>query len=254
MQENPPISIITPTYNSEKTILDTIRSIASQKNAIYEHIVVDGGSQDNTLGLIEDFYLGKKNSNYNIVSGRDGGVYFAMNKGIYLSKGKIIVILNSDDLFAYPYVLEDIQKVFDQGYDVIYGDIVIKDFNLEKNLRNWKVGEYSPDSFSKGWHPAHPSLFVSKHVYDKVGLFNTDYLIASDFDLMLRIFHSDFKTFYLGRVTTIMRAGGLSNRSIINIAKGNLEILKSFRLNKVQISMFYTIKRLYSKLIQFLKL
>lgn len=254
MQNNPPISIITPTYNSEKTILDTIRSIASQKNVIFEHIVVDGGSKDKTLSLIEDFYLEKNFFDYNINSEIDGGVYFAMNKGINKAKGKIIVILNSDDFFAYSYLLEDVQKIFDKGYDVIYGNIIIKDFNLEKVLRTWNVGEYNPKSFSKGWHPAHPSFFVSKHVYDKVGLFNTDFRIASDFDLMLRIFNSDFKTFYLDRVTTVMRAGGLSNSGILNISKGNLEVLRSFKLNGVKTSKFYTIKRLCSKLFQFLKL
>lgn len=245
-------TVITATYNSEDTINETINSVKSQIGVSIQHIIVDGISSDSTMEIINNYQNENNNISVNIISEKDKGVYDAMNKGIKIAKGKIISILNSDDIYFNNKVLSEIFNLYNNGFEIIYGDLIIKDFKMSKIIRTWIVGKYYDNGFKFGWHPAHPSFFVSKNVYDTIGLFDLNYKIASDFDFMLRSFNSKiFKSFYIKKITTVMRIGGMSTGSLSNIIKGNREILKSLKNQGYNHIYFYVIRRFFKKIKQY---
>lgn len=247
------VSIITATYNSSNYIRDCIESINNQSYKNIEHIIIDGKSKDNTLNIINTL----PNRITKIISEPDNGIYDAMNKGILLSSGDIIGILNSDDLYIDNNIISKIVEEFnaDSTLDGIYTDLVyVKSSDINKIVRLWKTGEFKLNSFKKGWHPAHPTLFLRKRVYLKYGVFDLKFKLASDFDFMLRIFEKfNIKSKYLPIISIKMRLGGATNKSIKNILKGNKECIQSFNNNNIKATNFYLFYRLFPKLLQFLK-
>ncbi len=240
------VSIITVCFNSEKTIQQTINSVNNQNYKLVEHIFIDGLSNDNTVNII------KKNmkSNYLLISEKDDGIYDAMNKGIKLAKGDIILILNSDDIFYENSTLDNIIDTFkkDNFLDLIYGDIIIT--KNEKIVRNWIVGEYKNNSFLKGWCPAHPAFVAKKSTYRKFGLFNLKYKSAADIEIMYRFLDKyNCKYAYCNKILVNMSAGGRSNKNIKNIFFQNIENVKIFKNEKS----FNIIKFFFYKIIHRLK-
>lgn len=245
------ISIITAVYNNEHTLSYAIDSVFCQKFVDIEYVVIDGGSSDKTVDIIRSY----RNKISKFISEPDKGIYDAMNKGIELASGDIIGILNSDDMYANDTVLHDVVETFEQtGADVVYGDLVyVSKEDPDKVMRYWKSGPYKLGSFLKGWHPAHPAFFVRKEIYDKYGIFDLSFDISADFELMLRLFEKyKVKSTYLPKVLVKMRLGGESNRSLSNIVKGNLNILRAFRKNGIFVTPMYTIKRAITKMKQYL--
>lgn len=248
------ISVITVCYNSAKTIKDTMLSVNQQLYKNKEHLVIDGNSSDNTLEII------KKNSSKEtiIISEKDKGIYDAMNKGINLAKGDIIGILNSDDLYANNNVLSKVASVFRKNnkIDSCYSDLIYIDkINISKIIRYWKSSNFIQGSFSKGWSPPHPTLFVRRSVYKLFGNFNLSYRIASDADLMIRFFETHkIKSLYIPEVWVKMRTGGISNRSIKNILTQNLEILSILKANGFNVnSLIFLLKKFFFRIKQFKK-
>ena len=238
------ISIITVCYNSVNTIGDTIVSLASQKYSEWEHIIVDGASRDGTLDII-------KNASYitKFISEPDNGIYDAMNKGLTLAKGDIIGFLNSDDFYADDTILTQVAEVFkDTSIQACYADLVYVDqHDANKTVRYWKSRDYVTGLFKSGWMPAHPTFFVRKSVYERFGMFNLNYRIAADFDLLFRLIEqNNIKTKYLPKVLVKMRLGGTTNKSYENIWIQNKEIVNilhnyypDFSLSKFILSKFF---------------
>jgi glycosyltransferase len=243
-------SIITICFNSETTIRDTLDSIKHQDYTNIEYIIIDGGSTDNTLKILEE-YSGIINV---LVSEKDKGLYDAINKGISNASGDIIGLLHSDDVFSSPEIVSDlVKKIQDENLDGVYGDLqyVVKN-NTNKIIRYWKSCEFKPNLLSKGWMPAHPTLFLRKEVYLNHGVFNKSFKIAADYDFMLRIFKdSDLKFGYLPKTVTKMRVGGASNRSLINIIKKTKEDYRAIRSNNIGTFTTLILKNI-SKIKQFL--
>lgn len=247
------ISIITITYNSEKTLDDTIKSILSQTYKNIEYIIVDGNSKDRTIDIVESY--GDKISKF--VSEKDSGIYDAMNKGLRLATGDVVGILNSDDVYFDEHVIEKVMHKFQkENVDSVYGDLYyVKPENVNEVVRYWKSSGFIKGSFAKGWHPPHPSFFVKKEVYAKYGLFDLSMKVSADFEIMLR-FLEKFKisTVYLSEVIVRMRTGGESNKSIGNIIKGNKSILKAFEKNHIKVNkILYPFYRFVPKIIQMIK-
>lgn len=246
------VSIITGTFNSQSTIVSCIESVNNQSFSNIEHIIIDGQSSDITVDKIKS----TPNRVSKIVSEPDNGIYDAMNKGIRLAKGDIIGILNSDDFYASDSIIETIAAIFqDTGCDSVYGNL---DFVLQndtsKIIRHWESSPFIPGSFSKGWHPPHPTFFVKKEIYSKYGLFDVSLDVSADFELMLRFMERHkISTYFLNETIVKMRYGGESTGSISKIIKGNQNILKAFKKNNIKVSPFYTINRLISKAIQFIR-
>ena len=226
------VSIITATYNSSKTVLDTLHSLQKQSYPHIEHIIIDGLSTDNTIELIQS-----TNFKGDIHSGKDKGIYDAMNKGLGFAKGDIVGILNSDDFYAEETIIEEVVSLFNQtGCDTVYGDLVYVDGVDTSNIkRMWVSGSYERKNFLNGWMPPHPTFFVRKELYDKYGLFNISLWGAADYELMLRfLYKHGAKAAYLPKVLVNMRIGGQSNTSLINRLRANLEDRKAWKLNDIK--------------------
>lgn len=247
------ISVITATYNSEATIKDTLESVNAQTYPDIEHIIVDGASKDNTLDLVKKY--GKRVSL--IISEPDKGIYDAMNKGIKAATGDIVGILNSDDFFADNDVIAKIVKEFIDNPELegVYTNLYyVKQDDPDIIVCHWVSEPFKERSFFKGWHPPHPTLYMRKSVYEKYGLFDLNFSLAADFELMLRYFERyKIKTKYLPITSIRMRLGGATSKNWENVKKQNIECMEAFRANQFKAPVLYPIYRLMPKLLQFLK-
>ena len=223
------ISVITVTYNSAATIVDTVASVLGQTHPEIEYLIVDGASTDATLEKLEPY----RDRLAGLLSEPDQGMYDAMNKGIAQAKGDVVAILNSDDVYAGPQVLEKVAACFQQtGADCVYGDLHYVSPDLRTVVRNWVSGEYRAGQFTRSWHPPHPSFFVKREIYEQLGGFNLKLRIAADYEFMLRVLQAQERTAaYLPEVLVKMRTGGASNRSLRNIWKANWECYQAWRIN-----------------------
>jgi glycosyltransferase involved in cell wall biosynthesis len=247
------ISIITVCYNSATTLESTILSVNNQSYSDIEYIIIDGGSNDNSLEIIKKFESGFK-GNYIWVSEPDKGLYDAMNKGINLASGDVIGLINSDDLFCDEHAIEKVMTVFNDSpkLEAVFADLYYVSQNDTDNIvRKWITGKKR--LFNTGWHPAHPTLYLKKEVYEKFGSFNLDFKLAADFELMLRFFDKyEISSCYLPEILVKMRLGGVSNKSIKNIYNQNLECLKAFDINGLRVNkLLYPFFRILPKLFQF---
>ena len=245
------ISIITPTYNSAKTLSRTIDSIISQNYKDIEYIVMDGGSSDGT----QDIVLGYKDRlGIKFISEKDEGIYDAMNKGIRLATGDIIGILNSDDFYNNESLLSDVAQAFnDESIEAVYGDISYFGNDINKVTRYWKAGEYKESKLNNGWVIPHPALFVRKSMYDKCGLFNIDFKIAADYEFILRILKVyKIQIKYIPKVFVRMFNGGNSGSSLNQRRKGWQDLENSWLANNLKIPKFFILRRVLSKISQYL--
>jgi glycosyltransferase involved in cell wall biosynthesis len=243
------VSIITITYNSSKTLDETIKSVLEQSYEDIEYIIVDGQSVDSTVEIIQSY--GDRISQY--ISEKDNGIYDAMNKGVRIAKGDIIGFINSNDKLNSNDCVSELVKVF-QTYncDVVYGDkIYTKPNNTAKVVRYWKAGEYNKNNFKRGWMPPHQSTYIRRNFYERYGKFRTDFKIAADYELMFRFMYKyNAKSKYLPKTIARMRAGGISNKSLKNILISNYEVYKSWQVNGFNISPFIIVRKPVSKTIQ----
>lgn len=210
------ISIITVTYNSSRTIEDTIKSVLQQSYKDYEYLVIDGGSQDETIDIIKS-YEPEFNGRLRWISESDKGMYDAMNKGIKMASGDVVGILNSDDYYTTANVLSEIVKVFaDSNIDAVYGDIhFIRDGQPERCVRYYSSRLFHRRWLRYGFMPAHPSFYARHTIYDNAGLYKTDYKIGADYEMMVRLFHGHrIKAKYLPMDFVTMRTGGASTRNV----------------------------------------
>lgn len=224
------ISIITVVFNNKDFIEGAIKSVLSQTHKDIEYIIVDGGSTDGTVGIIKKY----SDKLAKFISEKDNGIYDAMNKGLKVATGDIIGILNSDDFYAEGKILEVVaDKMEKSQVDCLWGDLVFVDRNnIGKVVRTWKSSDYREGKFKKGWHPAHPTFFVKKEIYDKYGMFNLKFKIAADYEVMLRFLEKyKISSFYLPEVLVKMRVGGASNKSLFSIFKANWESYKAWKVN-----------------------
>ena len=245
------VSIITVSLNAAKSIADTLSSVAAQSHYDIEHIVIDGGSSDGTQEVVQQFPHVAK-----FVSEKDNGLYDAMNKGLALATGEIVAILNADDFYMHTGIVAKIVNCFDQ-YDVeaVYGDLVYVNANFDKVVRNWKAGSYKVSKFYQGWMVPHPTFFVKRNIYERLGYFNTSLKYAADYELMLRfMFKQEIKAFYIPETLVVMKIGGKSNSSFKNRWTINREDRKAWTINHLQPHLFTLILKPLRKLTQYINL
>lgn len=226
------ISIVTATFNSAATVRDTIESVLKQTYLDYEYIIKDGGSKDNTLDICRE-YEPRFNGKMRIISSRDKGIYDAMNQGFQAATGVVLMLINSDDLFARVDAVELAVRAFEEHPEVdgVYADLYyVSQNNINNVVRVWKTGEQKP--MRRGWLPAHPTFYVKRECYEKYGYFNLNYPLAADFELMLRFVEKHhIKLYYLQEHLVRMRLGGATSKSLKNIYKQDLETIKAFKEN-----------------------
>ncbi len=244
------VSVITATFNSAATLTDTLSSVRDQTYPLVEHLIIDGGSKDNTMEIVAGFPHVKQ-----ICSEKDRGIYDAMNKGVKRATGDIVGILNSDDFYASENVLREVVDTFQQsGCDAVYGDLqyVDKD-DVSKIVRYWRSGPYQLGAFKWGWMPPHPSFFVRRALYDRFGFFNLDMETAADYELMLRMIHKEGASLqYLPNVLVKMRTGGASNASLASRLKANTDDRKAWEINGVKPYWFTLYLKPIRKITQFI--
>lgn len=243
------ISIVTITYNSAKTLRDTIESVLSQSYVDIEYLLIDGGSTDATLSIIQSY----NDDRIRWISEPDKGIYDAMSKGSRIATGDVVGVINSDDFYPDNKVIERVAAAFlSSDTDAVYGDLQYVDFNdTAKITRNWVSGAYNAANFLKGWMPPHPTFFLKKAAFEQFGYYNIDFKSAGDYELMLRmLFKNKLNATYIPFVQMKMRAGGISNASLKNRIRANKEDRSAWMLNDIQPRWYTLYAKPLSKLLQ----
>lgn len=227
------VSIVTACRNAGDFLENCIRSVLQQTYTDVEYIVIDGGSTDNSMEIIQRY----REHITHFISEADKGIYDAMNKGIALATGDIVGILNADDFFPQSDILEKVVCRFaESGADTLYGDIwYVSRNNTEKAVRKWRSGHFRTERFQWGWMPPHPSFYVRRHLFEKYGDYDLNFGSAADYELMLRFLYKHKVTaVYLEELIVKMRTGGISNRSLQNRFKSNGNDLNAMRKNGIR--------------------
>ena len=229
------VSIITATYNSEKTLRNTINSVLYQSYKDIEYIVVDGASKDSTLDIVKS-YENLFDGRLRYVSEKDSGLYDAMNKGIRMATGDVIGILNSDDFLSQEDAISwVVQALQDSNVDAVYGDIhYVDDADLSKCVRYYTPKIFRRGLMRLGFMPAHPSFYCKTEVYRENGVFDTTFKQAADFELLLRLIYcKSIRTKYLPIDFVTMRTGGLSTSGFRSHKAIMKDHRKALRVNGV---------------------
>lgn len=227
------ISLITVSYNSAETIKDTIESVLAQNHPDIEYIIVDGKSKDNTVEIIKSY--GGKIASW--ISEPDKGIYDGMNKGLAMATGDVVGMLNSDDFYFDNTIISQVSQAFsDDDVDAVFGNLVFVDpKNLKKPIRSYSSKRWHPGKFARGFMPAHPTFFVRRKYYEKFGLFKTDYKIASDYEMLIRLLYVNKLNYkYLPITMVVMRKGGVSSSGIKSNIVLNNEIKRACNENGIK--------------------
>ena len=241
------VSIITVSYNSVRTIRATIESVLSQDYPNLEYVIVDGGSTDGTVAILREY----ADRITRWVSEKDEGMYDAMNKGIAMATGDVIGILNSDDTYMTNYVVSKMMQALTAAQaDVVFADLILVDqHHPEKVLRYYDSSNFKPSKFRYGWMPAHPTVFIRKSIYDAVGPFATDYKIAADYEMLIRILFTQKASYaYLPKPIVRMRVGGASTANWQRNWVLNQEIVKACKDNGIYTNLAMLLLKIPAKL------
>lgn len=224
------ISIVTCVYNRVATIGDAIDSVRAQTWRDYEHIIVDAQSDDGTLDAIH----ARQDARMLVTSEPDGGIYDALNKGVLRATGDVVGLVHSDDRLAHERVLEKVAAAFAPGVHAVYGDLdYVSAADPARVVRAWKAGAFRPGLLARGWMPPHPTLFIRRELFSEVGLYDTKYKIAADYEFILRLFSLYlFRAVYIPDVLVRMRTGGASNRTLKQILRKSAEDYRALRQNR----------------------
>lgn len=279
------ISLLTPTYNSSKTLTDTLDSVIAQTENHpeiaegLEYIIIDGGSSDGTQDIVKNFqskyrseyqseYQNKYQSenppiNIRLISEPDKGIFDAMNKGVKMATGDIVGILNSDDFFYDKNVLSKVLLAFESNpeIDAVYGDLIYVDNDdIKKQTRYWKADPYKEENLNWGWSIPHPTFFVRRGVYEKIQkqdgrIFDTSFIITGCYELTFRLLKiHKIKVKYIPEILVTMRNGGTSANSFKQRLRGWKEQRLVWEINSIKIPHFFITRRILNKIGQFLHL
>lgn len=247
------ISIITATFNSAKTLKDTIQSVLRQTNKDFEYLIIDGGSTDETIDIVKS-YESEFSGRLKWVSEKDQGIYDAMNKGIKMASGDVVGILNSDDYFTSDDILQTVADAFKcQEIDAIYGDIhFIRDGNPQKCIRYYSSRMFRPFWLRFGFMPAHPSFYCKREVFEKAGLYSLDYKIGADYEMMVRLFKKyRIMSQYINKDFVTMRTGGASNNNVRSRITLINEDVKACKENGVYTNCLFVMLKFMYKIFEF---
>jgi len=246
------ISIITVCYNSSSFIRSAIESVFSQSHSEIEYIVIDGGSNDGTIDIVNEY----ADRIAHIVSEPDKGIYDAMNKGIALSTGDVIGILNSDDFYLHSDVIADLEAEFvkkECAYLVLGNVDFVHPDDLFKPVRFYSSFKFAFWKMRFGLMPAHPGTFIKKSAYDKVGQYKLGYKSAADFDMFVRMLVvARLPYVKLNKTLVRMRVGGVSTSGFKSYAITTKEVLRSLKENQIYSNRLMVLMRLPVKFSQLL--
>lgn len=245
------ISVITVVYNGEKYLEQCIQSVLAQNYHDLEYLVIDGGSKDRSLAIIDKY---RSQIDF-VLSENDRGMYDALNKGIHQAKGEVIGILNADDMFASNDVISSIANAFtDTQVDISYGNLNYVDpDNPEKIIRRWVSKPFSKDLIQKGWMPAHPTFYAKRDLFNKFGTYSLNFNSAADYELMVRFLTKpNIRAKFIDKLMVNMRTGGMSNASLKHRYRALVNDYKALRVNKVPFAAIVVTLKKMQKITQFL--
>ena len=249
MLTNPVVTVITVCYNSANTLEQSLKSVIIQDWPNVEHIVIDGGSTDDSLSILESY----QNHLAHVVSEPDKGIYDAMNKGLDRATGDIVCFLNADDQYASSHVLSRVaEQMQAHQLDALLGDVAFfHSADPTRIVRRYRSSRFTPERLAWGWMPAHPALFLNRSVVQRVGRFKSDYRIAGDFDYIARAFHKhDLQYQHLPEVLVHMQTGGASTAGWRSKVLLNQEVLRSCRENGIPTNIFKILSKYPMKLLE----
>ncbi|MBW3105957.1 glycosyltransferase family 2 protein [Providencia rettgeri] len=241
-------TVITVCYNSASTIQETISSVLSQKEINFEYIIIDGVSTDGTIDILN----ANNDRRLKYISEPDKGLYDAMNKGIAKAKGKIVAILNSDDLYINDHVLSDIFDEFNRSNaDLVSGNLYYFDNDFSQAIRKYPCENMnSKAKWKKGKQPPHPSTFVRRSVYEEIGYYHSEFKISSDYEFLLRaIFINNYKHSIINKYLVAMRMGGESTSGFKSRYIGSKEVYLSWKKNNISPPLFLIPLKIINKLL-----
>ncbi len=243
------ISVITVVLNRADTIRTTIESVINQSHDDIEYIIIDGGSTDGTLDIVNSY----RDKIDVIISGKDNGIYDAMNKGLSFASGDVVGFLNADDHYANSLVLEKVAERFkSNNIDAVFGDTVFVD---EKNkvIRYWKVGEFKRFKIKLGWMPPHTTFFVKRNIFHQYGGFDSSYRISGDYELAVRLLWKfNIAVSYIPEILVNCRLGGATNKDVKSIIRSSTEVYRVIKTHKIG-GILTLIIRLLSRIPQFIR-
>jgi glycosyltransferase involved in cell wall biosynthesis len=245
------MSVITVTRNGAATLPEALDSVARQSLSEVEHIVIDGASTDTTEEVIKRH--GARIAKF--LTEPDSGIYDAMNKGLLQATGDIVGFLNADDRYVDSGVLQRVADTMsEEGLDVVFGDVAFfRGVDPQSIVRRYRSDRFHPRRLAWGWMPAHPAFFMRREIYQRIGPFRTDYRIAGDFEMMIRIFkdvHLRFR--HMPEILVMMRSGGISNAGWRNSLTLNAEVLRACRDNGIKTNLLKILSKYPLKLLEFL--
>jgi glycosyltransferase involved in cell wall biosynthesis len=226
------ISIITVCFNAARTIEQTIESVLAQSYTDLEYIVIDGGSKDRTVEILEKY---KNQLTY--ISEKDEGIYDAMNKGIRMATGDIIGVIGADDFYPNNEVLSKVALAFkNNDTDSAFGNVKFVDpQDTSKVVRFWKDEVYNRANWLKGWMPPHIAFYLKKSAYDTFGIYKTEFTCSGDYELMLRmLYKNNLSSQYIPEVLMTMRVGGTSSASLKHRYVANMEDRLAWKINHIK--------------------
>jgi glycosyltransferase involved in cell wall biosynthesis len=254
LQANPKkdmkVTIITVTLNSARFLEDCIKSVIGQDYKNIEHIIIDGGSTDETLSIILKY--GEHIACW--LSEKDHGMYDAINKGMKMATGDILGTLNSDDILSAPDVISGIVTAFDtQQVDAVYGDLVyVEQQDTSKIVRVWKGVPFKRTRYKYGWMPAHPTFYFKRNLLEDYGYYETHYFTASDYEFMARyLFYFRVSAHYIPKLIVKMRHGGMSNGNIFRRLRANRRDYLAMKRNRIPFPFFVSLLKPLIKLHQY---
>jgi glycosyltransferase involved in cell wall biosynthesis len=250
------ISIITVVYNNKVSIQDAMNSVLLQDYENLEYIIIDGGSNDGTVDVINGVAERYPKRCIKFISAKDNGIYDAMNKGIRLATGDIIGILNSDDLYVHDNIISTVADGFiATNVDSVFADLVyVRCNDLNKIVRYYNSAGFHPNKMAYGWMPAHPTFFVKKEMFELYGYYKTDYRIAGDYELIARfLVKNNVRYGYIPQVFVKMRMGGASTKNLKSNWILNQEILRACAENDIKTNIFKVYSKYPSKILDSFK-
>ena len=242
------VSLILTTYNSEENLSSTLESIEKQDYPLIEVNIKDGKSTDNTLNIIKQYQTESRNTVHWITE-LDSGIYDAMNHGYQMATGDIIVFFN--DQFARIDAVSKMVALIEQNPNCVgaHADLIYA--TDEKVVRYWKMGPQK--SLYYGWMPGHPTLFLKREIYEKYGLYKTDYRISADYEFMVRFLKdSSNRLAYLPEIIIRMYYGGTSTSGLKSYIQSLKEGNRALKENGVRHAWCIDLLRTMRVMMQFI--
>lgn len=247
------ISLITVCFNSESSVIDTLKSVSNQTYGNIEHIIIDGGSTDSTMELVGQYGSRVVKS----ISEKDKGIYDAYNKGLSFATGEIIGFINSDDFYFSDEVIRKVMSVFeDPSIEACHANLIYVDpINTKIIKRLWSSWDFKDSDFKKGSIPAHPTVFFRRDVYERFGKFDINFKLVADHDFLLKTFYvNKIKSVYIDDIWVRMRSGGATGGNLKSIIKQNLEIRAAQKKNGIRSSLIiFIVTKFLNRIKQSLK-